>query len=511
MLFIILLFLAVSSIILFFLKRDRETFFLLGMCFSFIVMFIGITIYLAKTGGLSPEQKMFLFFDTRIQRWLSYLIFPLRNLGYTIAVGRYLFPFFLLMFAANKSMIPSIQRLKHKFWLFLLLPAVSLLIYYPNFFFELVKGRFELQKLLMRGTFCWIHIYLAVSVFLLCYEYYCITIPHCKRQFRYILVFILSVTVQYAIYCVQDPIQVYQIYSQEYMRFNGRLYTDSTMSVAGWYLFAVITLLFVVLGFWSLRTYTEIDRKENRDEIRIQRKFETASMGVTVFVHSIKNQLLSNRVLCKKIRRELAAEQPDMEKLREYACMLEQFNENMLGRMEELYKSIKSNALILSPIPAGQVVTQAIRQFQQKYRGVSVDVLGDQDEVILADVQHLGEAVYNLLTNAHEAFLVSGKTEKEILQIILHRERFYIGFEIRDNGNGIAEKERQKIFYPFYTSKNTNNNWGMGLYYVREIVKGHFGMMKMESVPGEGTSFCMMIPRYEPRKRLNLKWKRGEV
>lgn len=390
-------------------------------------------------------------------------------------------------------------------------PAVSLLIYYPNFFFELVKGRFELQKLLMRGTFCWIHIYLAVSVFLLCYEYYRITIPHCKRQFRYILVFILSVTVQYAIYCVQDPIQVYQIYSQEYMRFNGRLYTDSTMSVAGWYLFAVITLLFVVLGFWSLRTYTEIDRKENRDEIRIQRKFETASMGVTVFVHSIKNQLLSNRVLCKKIRRELAAEQPDMEKLREYACMLEQFNENMLGRMEELYKSIKSNALILSPIPAGQVVTQAIRQFQQKYRGVSVDVLGDQDEVILADVQHLGEAVYNLLTNAHEAFLVSGKTEKEILQIILHSERFYIGFEIRDNGNGIAEKERQKIFYPFYTSKNTNNNWGMGLYYVREIVKGHFGMMKMESVPGEGTSFCMMIPRYESRKRLNLKWKRGEV
>ena len=220
----------------------------------------------------------------------------------------------------------------------------------------------------MRGTFCWIHIYLAVSVFLLCYEYYRITIPHCKRQFRYILVFILSVTVQYAIYCVQDPIQVYQIYSQEYMRFNGRLYTDSTMSVAGRYLFAVITLLFVVLGFWSLRTYTEIDRKENRDEIRIQRKFETARMGVTVFVHSIKNQLLSNRALCKKIRRELAAEQPDMEKLREYACMLEQFNENMLGRMEELYKSIKSNALILSPIPAGQVVTQAIRQFQRDVR-----------------------------------------------------------------------------------------------------------------------------------------------
>jgi len=36
-------------------------------------------------------------------------------------------------------------------------------------------------------------------------------------------------------------------------------------------------------------------------------------------------------------------------------------------------------------------------------------------------------------------------------------------------------------------------------------------MMKMESVPGEGTSFCMMIPRYESRKGLNLKWKKGEA
>ena len=75
MLLVVLLFLAVSSIALFFLKRDEQTYCLLGLCFSFFCMFVGITIYLAKTGGLSPEQKIFLFFDTQIQRWLSYLIF----------------------------------------------------------------------------------------------------------------------------------------------------------------------------------------------------------------------------------------------------------------------------------------------------------------------------------------------------------------------------------------------------------------------------------------------------
>lgn len=508
MLFIILLFLAVSSIILFFLKRDRQTFFLLGMCFSFIFMFVGIIIYLAKTGGLSSEQKLFLFFDTRIQRKLSYLIFPLRNLGYTIAIGRYLFPLFLLMFAMDYSMIPLIQRMKPKIWLAAILPVISLFIYYPKIFFELVKGRFALQMILMKGMALWIYAYLIVAVVLLGYEYYCITIPHCKKQFRYILIFLCSVTFQYAIYCAQDPIQVYQIYSQEYMRFSGPLYTDPSMGTFGWYVFSSITLFSVILGFWSLYTYTEIDRKASEDEVRIQRKFDTASMGITVFVHSIKNQLLSNRVLCKKMRRELEKEQPELEKIREYADMMDRFNENMLGRMEELYKSIKSNALTLSPVLSGEIVKLAVIQFHNKYQDIPVDIQGNTEETVLADIQHLGEALYNLLTNAHEAFLSSGKTESEKLQVILHSERLYVGFEIRDNGSGIGEKERQKIFYPFYTSKNTNHNWGMGLYYVREIVKGHFGMMKVESVAGKGTSFFMMIPRYEPRKELKWKWKR---
>ena len=150
MLLVVLLFLAVSSIALFFLKRDEQTYCLLGLCFSFFCMFVGITIYLAKTGGLSPEQKIFLFFDTQIQRWLSYLIFPLRRLGYMIAIGRYLFPPFLLLLAIQYSMIPAVMRLKKKAAAVFLLPALTLVIYFPAVFFRLVKGRFALQIILMR-------------------------------------------------------------------------------------------------------------------------------------------------------------------------------------------------------------------------------------------------------------------------------------------------------------------------------------------------------------------------
>ena len=94
---------------------------------------------------------------------------------------------------------------------------------------------------------------------------------------------------------------------------------------------------------------------------------------------------------------------------------------------------------------------------------------------------------------------MSGKTEEQ-LAMKIHAERLYVGFEICDNGPGMTRQEQRKIFDPFYTSKNTNTNWGMGLHYVREIVKSHFGKLKLESRPGEGSSFFVAIPRYEPRQ-----------
>ncbi len=228
MLLIVLLFLAVSSLSLFFMKRDQHTVCLLGLCFSFILMFVGIMIYLAKTGGLSLEQKIFLFFDTKIQRRLSYLIFPLRRLGYMIAIGRYLFPPFLLLIAVNYSMVPAVLRLKKKAAAVFFLPFVTLLTYYPDIFLHLVKGRFALQAVVMKVVQGWIFAYVILAVGLIVYEYRDITIPYSKKQFRYIMVFILNVTAQYMIYCTQDPLQVYQIYSAEIIFLTLRVSSAST-------------------------------------------------------------------------------------------------------------------------------------------------------------------------------------------------------------------------------------------------------------------------------------------
>ncbi|HBE86211.1 MAG TPA: hypothetical protein DDW53_13630 [Lachnoclostridium sp.] len=102
--------------------------------------------------------------------------------------------------------------------------------------------------------------------------------------------------------------------------------------------------------------------------------------------------------------------------------------------------------------------------------------------------------MYNLAINGYESILESGRQEKH-LSIKVYHERLYVTFEIQDNGRGISRQVQKKIFDPFYTSKNTNNNWGLGLYYVRQIIKHHFGMLKLESTEGEGATFFVAIPK----------------
>jgi signal transduction histidine kinase/uncharacterized small protein (DUF1192 family) len=65
---------------------------------------------------------------------------------------------------------------------------------------------------------------------------------------------------------------------------------------------------------------------------------------------------------------------------------------------------------------------------------------------------------------------------------------------VRDNGQGIAEKDRNKIFQPFFTTKPTGQGTGLGLSLSYDIVKAHGGEIKVDSKQGEGTVFMIILP-----------------
>ena len=67
---------------------------------------------------------------------------------------------------------------------------------------------------------------------------------------------------------------------------------------------------------------------------------------------------------------------------------------------------------------------------------------------------------------------------------------------IRDNGTGIDEKIKDKIFAPFFTTKTTGEAAGVGLYLCREIVQNHHGSIAVGSQKGEYTQFLISLPIY---------------
>jgi signal transduction histidine kinase len=64
---------------------------------------------------------------------------------------------------------------------------------------------------------------------------------------------------------------------------------------------------------------------------------------------------------------------------------------------------------------------------------------------------------------------------------------------VKDNGNGIPEHIREKIFQPFFTTKPTGQGTGLGLSLSYDIVKAHGGELKVETKESEGSEFIILL------------------
>jgi len=116
--------------------------------------------------------------------------------------------------------------------------------------------------------------------------------------------------------------------------------------------------------------------------------------------------------------------------------------------------------------------------------------------------QDIGRALLNILNNAFYAVNEKKKNTPAdyhptltISSKLVDKGRKWVYITIRDNGNGIPETIREKIFQPFFTTKPTGKGTGLGLSLSYDIVtKGHAGQMKFSSKEGEYTEFIIKLP-----------------
>ncbi|MCY4294452.1 MAG: ATP-binding protein [Acidimicrobiaceae bacterium] len=120
--------------------------------------------------------------------------------------------------------------------------------------------------------------------------------------------------------------------------------------------------------------------------------------------------------------------------------------------------------------------------------------------------QDLGRVFLNMVTNAGHATSDRGRVEaatgntsfQPTLWLKTKRLDDHVEVCIRDNGTGMPPDVIEKIFNPFFTTKETNQGTGLGLSISSDIVRRHGGSIAVESEPGEFTEMCVTLPLISP-------------
>ncbi len=163
-------------------------------------------------------------------------------------------------------------------------------------------------------------------------------------------------------------------------------------------------------------------------------------------------------------------------------------------------QSIQPRVLDLRELVAG--MDRLLQRVLGEHIQLSVKSVGETC-LIHADQHQMEQAIMNLAANARDAMPLGGQLELrcEHLGRPVTQEGgppLSVVLEVRDNGIGMDEAVRSRIFDPFFTSKEEGKGTGLGLSTVYGVVSQARGRIDVESSPGEGTVFRLLFPAAEP-------------
>lgn len=189
---------------------------------------------------------------------------------------------------------------------------------------------------------------------------------------------------------------------------------------------------------------------------------------------------------------------------------LEQIN-NAAARGRDLVQQILTFSREVNvekkPVKIDQIVVEVINLIKASLpRAIEIRKSIDSGiGIILADPVHIHQIIMNLCTNAIHAMKIRGgildikvdsvlvdhKTTEKINNL---KVGIYVRIRLSDTGHGMDRRTKDRIFEPFFTSKEVGSGTGLGLSVVHGIVSNYNGAITVESTPGKGTSFTVFLP-----------------
>jgi two-component system phosphate regulon sensor histidine kinase PhoR len=213
--------------------------------------------------------------------------------------------------------------------------------------------------------------------------------------------------------------------------------------------------------------------------------------------HELKTPLTSIRLFSETLalrRGDPSAEQKCIEGLERVTTRLQELIDRLLdwGRMESGRREF-----VIRQTDLRSILANALDAFETYRHQRSVELAVDMppDSLrVLADRGAVSDALLNLLTNAYK---YGGDPVK--VSVDIEETPSFVKVKVTDNGAGIPAIEHKRIFQKFYRVDDRlsrqREGSGLGLAIVKHVMKAHKGRVELESHPGKGSTFSLVLPR----------------
>lgn len=147
--------------------------------------------------------------------------------------------------------------------------------------------------------------------------------------------------------------------------------------------------------------------------------------------------------------------------------------------------------------PVRSVLTLVTKQFELQNVIFEMDLTENLPRIIAQD-NRLQQVFFNLVNNARDAIAekreTTGYEGEDYIKVKTYRDGSHVVIRVEDTGAGITEEVRNKIFEPFFSTKEVGYGMGLGLAITYGIVRDYKGSIDIESQPGKGTAFIIAFP-----------------
>jgi two-component system sensor histidine kinase EvgS len=232
-------------------------------------------------------------------------------------------------------------------------------------------------------------------------------------------------------------------------------------------------------------------RRAAEEKLVAAERLQMVGQVAASIIHDLKNPM---QVILGNLE-FLNTESLASEKRKRYCETIDKQVERMLGLCQEILDFARGEvSLALEPVNLLELCNEAVNLNQRLFAASGVNLFfhgrleANASPLMALDKERIWRVLTNLIGNAKEAMPAGGEIQISVA-VGLQEARV----EVLDNGPGVPEGIRDKIFDPFFTHGKAKGT-GLGLSIVKKIVEAHGGQIDFSSEAGAGTTFGITLP-----------------